>query len=53
MRREQEGLGALMPAIPYFRKVTRSYWPGLFACSTTPGLPRTNHDLEHAFGAVR
>jgi hypothetical protein len=53
MRREQETLGALMPAIPYFRKVTRSYWPGLFACYTTPGLPRTNNDLEHCLGSAR
>ena len=53
MRREQESLGALAPAIAVFRKVTRSYWPGLFRCYTTPGLPRTNNDLEHAFGSVR
>jgi hypothetical protein len=53
MRREQETLGALMPAIPVFRKVTRSYWPGLFRCYTTPHLPRTNNDLEHGFGSAR
>src|SRR6478735_6932794 len=53
MRREQASLGALAPAIGVFRKVTRSYWPGLFRCYTTPGLPRTNNDLEHCFGAVR
>ena len=53
MRREQASLGALAPAIGVFCKVTRSYWPGLFRCYTTPGLPRTNNDLEHCFGAVR
>jgi len=29
------------------------YWPGLFACYDTPGLPRTNNDLEQAFGSHR
>lgn len=33
--------------------MTRSYWPGLFRCYTTPDLPRTNNDLEHCFGVVR
>ena len=37
----------------HFRKVTRSYWPGLFACYTVPELPRTNNDLEQFFGAYR
>jgi hypothetical protein len=53
MRREQETLGELAPAIAVFRKVTRSYWPGLFACYTTPDLPATNNDREHCFGTVR
>jgi len=53
MRREQESLGALAPAIAVFRKVSRSYWPGLFRCYTTPGLPSTNNDLEHCFGSAR
>jgi hypothetical protein len=53
MQREHAKLGALAPAIPYFRKVSRSYWPGLFRCYTTSGLPRTNNDLEHCFGSVR
>ena len=43
----------MAPAIAVFRKVSCSYWPGLFACYTTPDLPRTNNDLEHRFGAVR
>src|SRR6185437_5202294 len=37
----------------HFLKVTKSYWPGLFACYDTPDLPRTNNDLEHAFGSHR
>jgi hypothetical protein len=37
----------------HFRKVTRSYWPGLFACYTVPELPRTNNALEQFFGAYR
>jgi hypothetical protein len=35
------------------RKVTRSYWPGLFHCSQLPDLPRTNNHLEQFFGAHR
>jgi hypothetical protein len=52
---EQGGpaLGELAPAVSHFRKVTRSYWPGLFRCYTTPGLPRTNNDLEQCFGSAR
>ena len=37
----------------HFLKVTKSYWPGLFACYESPDLPRTNNDLEHAFGSHR
>jgi hypothetical protein len=32
---------------------SRSYWPGLFHCYDTPDLPRTNNDLEQAFGSHR
>ena len=45
--------GELAPALAHFRKVTRSYWPGLFACYAVEGLPRTNNDLEHLFGSHR
>jgi hypothetical protein len=45
--------GRLAGAIDHFLKVTRSYRPGLFACYRVPGLPRTNNDLEHLFGAHR
>jgi hypothetical protein len=39
--------------VAHFLKVTASYQPGLFACYDVPGLPATNNDLEHAFGAMR
>lgn len=29
-----------------FRKVTASYWPGLFHCYDDPDLPRTNNALD-------
>ena len=29
-----------------FRKVTTSYWSGLFHCYDIPDLPRTNNELE-------
>ena len=53
MTRHQARAGTLAPALEHFRKVTRSYWPGLFACYTVPDLPRTNNDLEQFFGAYR
>jgi hypothetical protein len=53
MKRHQTAAGTLTPALVHFRKVTRSYWPGLFACYTVPDLPRTNNDLEQFFGAYR
>ena len=53
MTRYQAAAGTLAPALVHFRKVTRSYWPGLFPCYTVPELPRTNNDLEQFFGAYR
>ena len=53
MTRHQAAAGTLAPALGHFRKVTRSYWPGLFPCYTMPDLPRTNNDLEQFFGAYR
>jgi hypothetical protein len=53
LREQQEGLGILAPAAAHFRKVTASYWPGLFACYDVADLPRTNNDLEHYFGTAR
>jgi hypothetical protein len=36
-----------------FRKVTASYWPGLFHCYDCADLPRTNNELEQYFGSAR
>ena len=53
MRRHRAAAGPLGGAVDHFLKVSRSYWPGLFACYGTPGLPRTNNDLEQLFGSHR
>jgi hypothetical protein len=53
MARERAAAGPLAPAVRQFLKVTTSYWPGLFQCYEVAGLPRTNNDLEHFFGAAR
>lgn len=53
MRRHREMAGDLGPAVDHFAKVSRSYWPCLFACYDTANLPRTNNDLEQAFGSHR
>jgi hypothetical protein len=53
MARHAEGAGSLSGALGNFRKVTRSYWPGLFHCYDVPELPRTDNDLEQLFGSHR
>ena len=53
MRRHRDAAGDLASAVDHFVKVTRSYWPGLFACYDTADLPRTNNGLEQAFGSHR
>ncbi len=53
MRQGQDTVGALAPAVEHFRKVSASYWLGLFHCYEVTGLPRTNNDLEHVFGSAR
>jgi hypothetical protein len=53
MARHRDTAGALAGAVDHFVKVSRSYWPGLFGCYDVAGLPRTNNDLEHAFGSHR
>jgi hypothetical protein len=53
MARHGERAGSLGGALGHFRKVTRSYWPGLFHCYDVPDLPRTDNDLEQLFGAHR
>ena len=49
----REACGGLREAFAHFRKVTRSYWPGLFRCYEVEELPRTNNDLEQFFGSYR
>ena len=53
MWQHRASAGELGPAVDHFVKVSRSYWPGLFACYDTADLPRTNNDLERAFGSHR
>ena len=53
LRRHRALADTLEPAIAHFIKVTRSYRTGLFHCYAVPGLPRTDNDLEQAFGAQR
>jgi hypothetical protein len=53
LARHRGSLGALAGAFDHFRKVTRSYWPGLFRCYDVAGLPRTNNALEQFFGSYR
>jgi hypothetical protein len=53
MRRHRGAVGELGEAVDHFVAVSRSYWSGLFHCYDTAGLPRTNNDLEHAFGSHR
>jgi hypothetical protein len=53
MTQQQDGLGALTPAVAHFQKVTASYWDGLFHCYQVKDLPRTNNDLEQFFGTAR
>lgn len=53
MRRHRAAAGDLKEAVEHFVKVSRSYWPGLFACYGAPDLPRTNNDLEQLFGSHR
>jgi hypothetical protein len=53
LARHRDSLGSLAGAFDYLRKVTRSYWPGLFACYEVADLPRTNNELEQFFGSYR
>lgn len=53
MTRHRGSAGSLSSGVDHFVKVGRSYWPGLFACYDTADLPRTNNDLEQAFGSHR
>lgn len=53
LARHRGALGSLAGALDHFRKVTRSYWPGLFRCYGAADLPRTNNELEQFFGSYR
>jgi hypothetical protein len=53
MARHRTSAGPLQAAVDHFRKVTRSYRPGLFHCYDVPDLPRTNNGLEQLFGSQR
>jgi hypothetical protein len=53
MRARRTEAGPLAPAVDHFLKVTDSYAPGLFHCYAVDGLPPTDNDLEHVFGAAR
>ena len=53
MVRHRQRAGRLAGAVGHFVKVSRSYWPGLFACYDAPGVPRTNNGLEQLFGSQR
>jgi hypothetical protein len=53
MHRHRARAGTLAAAVDHFRKVAKSYRPGLFHCYAVIDLPRTNNDLEHLFGASR
>jgi len=52
-RARRRGQGELSDDLLHFVKVSASYQPGLFHCYDVAGLPRTNNDLEHAFGGLR
>jgi hypothetical protein len=53
MTAHRASAGSLAAGVDHFGKVSRSYWAGLFACYDTADLPRTNNDLEQAFGSHR
>ena len=53
MQRHRHRVGGLGSAVDPFRKVARSYWPGLFHAATVLDLPRTNKGLEQLLGSQR
>lgn len=53
MNARREALGEIASVVPYFLKVTKSYWPGLYWCYQTKDLPRTKNDREQCFGSAR
>jgi hypothetical protein len=53
IREQAEQSEAARSALLHFLKVTQSYAPHLFFCYQIADLPKTNNDLEQAFGKVR
>jgi hypothetical protein len=53
MTRHCAKAGPLAAAVEPFRKVTRSYRPGLFPGYAVADLPRANNGLEQLFGKRR
>ena len=53
MSSQLQKTGTLTTAIDNFIKTTHNYWSGLFHCYEIEDFPRTNNDLEHAFGMLR
>lgn len=53
MARHRAKAGTLRDAVDHFVTVSHSYWSGLFHCYAVEELPRTNNDLERAFGSHR
>ena len=53
MQRHRRRVIDLGAALDHFRKVARSYRPGLFHVPDVAGLPRTNNALEQLFGSQR
>ncbi|EFH81179.1 transposase [Ktedonobacter racemifer DSM 44963] len=53
MRAHTEQSEAGRSALIHFLKATQSYAPHLFFCYQIADLPKTNNDLEQAFGKVR
>ena len=51
MRRHRYRFGDLGAALDHFRKVARSYRPGLFHAADRTDLPRNNNALEQLFGS--
>ena len=53
MQRHHHRVAGLGPAVDHFRKVARSYRPGLFHAADLTDLARTNNALEQLFGSQR
>ena len=53
MQRYQDRVANLSPALDHFRKVARSYRPGLYHAADVADLPRANNALKQLFGSER